>query len=321
MKKEKKKRTGFFDDAGVYGAVGQDMPTADSESDNNTAAGISKTGINGKSDVNLCCRNIGNSDAESNSDATACQSEIALVGDAAVLQNGEIAADTESRGRLKKALIGSAVLLGLLLLLAAIKFISGGEFLSTGGYIPSDWLESENSGLNTKLEFYPADWDTDIFTLEDYLELSPFSINYSDDGGTSFQKISAEEAFGSGGNGLKLVCDYLDAIRNAEIDKINAMFTEKYLEKSEGYSEKFPKQKIFDIEIIRYRYSNPEHDAADYDDYYFIVSYKIYRNDGLFRDDIDGESSLPQMVEVFVYDNGDVRINNIFDLPGFTGIV
>ena len=120
---------------------------------------------------------------------------------------------------------------------------------------------------------------------------------------------------------LKVTRPFTDRRLSPRWEKLNEMFTDKYFEENDSYSEKFPMQKIFDIEIIRYRYSNPEHYDAEFDDYYFIVSYKIYRNDGLFRDDIDGESSLPQMFEIFVYDNGEIKINNIFDLPGFTGVM
>ncbi len=237
-----------------------------------------------------------------------------------------VASETESEpekslsARQKAAVILLVVLVPVIMLVT-VRGLSGSSFLSTGGYIPSDWLQSEESGMNTKLEFYPADWETDILSSEEYLQLSPYSVNYSDDGGTSFQKISPDEAYSSGGKGLLFVFGYLDAVRKAEIEKLNGMFTDKYFEENDSYSEKFPMQKIFDIEIIRYRYSNPEHYDAEFDDYYFIVSYKIYRNDGLFRDDIDGESSLPQMFEIFVYDNGEIKINNIFDLPGFTGVM
>ena len=220
----------------------------------------------------------------------------------------------KNRARLKKIVAVIAVsLCGLIL----INFVLNSDIVKNANFGGN----SEDRGTQTKLYIYPADWETDIFTNERYLELKR-DVVYSPNG-VEFITLEKSEYYRYGGNGLLFITDYIDTIIAGDHEKLNDMFSEEYWKtrdedgnKREKYSA-FPQQKIFNVKIVKYSYSDPKYDTAAYDDHYYIVSYNIYRNDGLFRDDIDEYSELAQMITVLLDPEGNGQIANIIDLPGY----
>ena len=168
---------------------------------------------------------------------------------------------------------------------------------------------------------YPADWETDIFTNESYLALKR-DVVYSPNG-VEFITLDPSSYYRYGGSGLVFMMDYINTVIAGDHEKLNGMFSEEYWKmrdedgkKREKYSD-FPQQKLFNVKIVKYQYNDPMYNSAAYDDHYYIVSYNIYRNDGMFRDDIDEYSELAQMVTVLLDPDGNGQIINVIDLPGY----
>lgn len=218
-------------------------------------------------------------------------------------------------GQLKKQLllIGAiAVLLSAVLL--AVRYYYHTEAIKGTQYYPSSWTENVKPGREPVLKFYPPDWETDIMTVPEYLELIS-NILYSPD---DSQTIAVPEGqyLSMGGKGLNFMAEYINTVKAGDHEKLNSMFTDKYFEDNPRYND-FPQQKIFDVKIKKYPYHDQSYESKGIVDEYYVITYKIYHNDGLFRNDIDEESELAQLFEILIYDDGSVIIDNVIDLPGY----
>ncbi|MBQ9692558.1 MAG: hypothetical protein IJV70_05325 [Clostridia bacterium] len=218
-----------------------------------------------------------------------------------------------NRARLKKIV---AVVAAALCVMLIVNFVADLDIVKNAGY-----GDKEDKGNKTKLYIYPADWETDIFTNESYLALKR-DVVYSPNG-VEFITLDPSSYYRYGGSGLVFMMDYINTVIAGDHEKLNGMFSEEYWKtrdedgkKREKYSD-FPQQKLFNVKIVKYQYNDPMYNSAAYDDHYYIVSYNIYRNDGMFRDDIDEYSELAQMVTVLLDPDGNGQIINVIDLPGY----
>ena len=223
-------------------------------------------------------------------------------------------------GMKKKVAIVAAVLAALLaltLLLSNLDIVEDSEY--------DDWLE--NGGGRDSGEvifFYPADWTTDIFSLPLYLQKDRglWHGNYSD-ASIEAQYLEAEKGESSWaalGAEYGFFFRYFDAVTRGDHGALNAMFTDDYWEESERtpYAD-FPMQKLYDKRVYRFAYNDKNYQApSGYRVSYFLVSYKIMQNDGLFRDDLSSGSELPQLFRLLSASDGTVKIDLVRSLPGFS---
>ena len=209
-------------------------------------------------------------------------------------------------------------LLALGALIAAIIVISNMDFAEEGKYgLPEEML---GNGTPYTPDLRLPDWDTDIFTLEEYLDLQPDKIRYKA-GGEVFYLY--KDTVNTKGRGITFLNKYLNAVKSGDHEAVNSMYSADYLKK-DGVEkhEKFPMQKIFDISVELRNDIRLEEDEAlerSYDIYYFVLRYKILRNDGYFRDDIDQHYSSAQLVKVLIDDDGKGIIDDIWAIPAYTG--
>lgn len=181
-------------------------------------------------------------------------------------------------------------------------------------YVPDSWIQVDEGREDREIFLYTPDWETDINTLAGYKALVS-DIIFSPDGANAVA-VDKNTYVSVGGKGLKFMADYVDTVIGGDHEKLNSLFTEKYFEDHPKYSA-FPQQKLYDVRITQYKYHSPEYNYGDVNDLYYIISYKIYRNDGLFRDDIDDSCELPQLLKLLVYSDGTIKIDDVIDLPGY----
>ena len=196
--------------------------------------------------------------------------------------------------------------------IAAFIFTSAAYAL---GLFKDKYSESPDNGTGSGYveEFYycDPDYETDIFTIPEYLALDRM-IKYAPDSSQSYLIQNGNYA-AEGEPGLIVIGEYLNAAIAGNNEKINSLLTEGFLAEHKGH-ERFPAQKLFKIKIRNERVID-ERDG--YTVYYFTVSYRIFRNDGLFRKGVDEDRELAQIFEVFVYEDGSGKINLIKDRPGY----
>ncbi len=185
----------------------------------------------------------------------------------------------------KKLLIACAVILGLLLILTCASFIID--------YIEGNKSVTSNDGdREVDYNFYPADFEEDIFQNQDYSEL--FNEGFIDfKEGSVTLGITKDDAYKYGAD-TKLIFDMLDSIIYGDNDRYNQYFSSGYYQNHSEKSE-FTMQMLYDIKIERISSEKVETENGDYTKAIFTVEYKIYKNNGTFRRDI-GEGSKKQYI-------------------------
>ncbi|MCI8610889.1 MAG: hypothetical protein HFE66_03070 [Clostridiales bacterium] len=133
--------------------------------------------------------------------------------------------------------------------------------------------------------YYPIDYELDITTVKGYMELDR-DIHYKDGAETVMITNANLDFYGPD---VQFFKRYFDYAINGDYAAYNQLFTEYYYETNEPYYS-FTQQMIYDIEIEKLSVSESEKGVV----YAYNVAYKIYRNNGTFRNDIgsDGAKTL-----------------------------
>lgn len=138
--------------------------------------------------------------------------------------------------------------------------------------------------------FYEADYSLKLEEYEnyrDYLDLDRVlyykngnqTVGISDDEIDSYPDV------------IRFFRRYFDSIIDGNSEKYNSMFGEEYY-KTHGEKEKFTPQMIYDMTVEQLSTSSDD----GVSEYVFDVSYKIFENNGTFRDDIYSNASRTQRI-------------------------
>jgi hypothetical protein len=240
--------------------------------------------------------------------------EVEDVAPVPVKAEGEAEAAVSAEGK-KKFRIGAAIFASVLaVLLIGSLILSGMDFIKDSDY-NDDGLPEKETVPPIIFEIYDPDWETDIFTLDSYNVLNPHRIEYSDDGGITTTRVDPDRIEKVGGDKLVFLNSYFDAIKRGDHAAVNAMLSEAYIEENGEY-EPFPMQKLFNIKITRRYYNDPAFDNGKYEDYYFVVSFNIFRNDGMFRADCDDQYACRTVMRVLLDDEGNGKIDLVRNYYG-----
>ena len=146
--------------------------------------------------------------------------------------------------------------------------------------------------------FYEADYSKDIFLDEAYMSLD-HSIMYMEyDTGMTL----TEENHTTAGVASEFFYEYFDAIIKGDADRYRGMLTENYIDDFEPPAE-FTMQMLYDIEVNRVQTSwSEEYNGKTVTVYNYAVKYKIFENNGTFRNDIASNQSATQYYELYSYD-------------------
>ena len=221
---------------------------------------------------------------------------------------------------MKKKMI--ATLSVLLAALIALTVIANGDFLKkNNSYVDSEDTDDGNKNKKPR-DLYPADWETDIFTLKAYTDkdlyltygmLSSNTVIYS-------EKLSTRtECISRGNYPLALMYDYFDLLRHGDHEGINALFSDDYFdgEEKKPYTA-FPMQKIYDVLVCKFEYENEEFKQMEnVEATYYLVTYKIMENDGMFRYELDADTEIPQIFGILTYADGTSEIYLVLNLPDY----
>ena len=210
-------------------------------------------------------------------------------------------AKRETKAAKKKLLIAIAVILGVLLLLTGASYLI--DFIEQGK------LHTNVGEKEVNYNFYPADFEENIFENPDYLKLLDDGKIFIDfkEGGLTLG-IAPEDAY-KYGEDLKLMTDMLFAVINGNNDLYNGYFTDRYYE-SHSPKDEFTMQMLYNIKIERLSSGKTEaEDGSEYTKSVFTVEYRIFHNNGTFRRDI-GAGSKKQYITV-TNQGGEWRIDSI----------
>ena len=145
--------------------------------------------------------------------------------------------------------------------------------------------------------FWDPDWETDIFTLQRYLDKNRY-ITFKD-GGVSIMMIDGE--YDEYGVCVKFLADYIETLTKGDAESLNRYYSEAWLE-ANGRYEAFTMQKIYDAVIELIVSEDSVKNGMAVTQYVYKLSYKILENDGTFRSDVESDASRPQFF--YVLDDG-----------------
>ena len=194
------------------------------------------------------------------------------------------------RNRRKKALVKwlvtFAVIAALLVLL--IKLLP--SVLSPVGKAPVVTYGPERT-----IRFYEPAWDVAVEDREDYAEyreLYPSVSIWFNRGSTGYEYVGTNAA--SFTDAEQFVIKYIECIMSGDVEGYNALFADG----ANGRKDRFTAQLLYDVRV------NVVSDV-EYD-----VYYKIFHNDGTFRDDLSEGGSKGMRISL-TYSNREYQISDV----------
>lgn len=152
------------------------------------------------------------------------------------------------------------------------------------------------------------DWETDIFTLERYLEL-PRYLTYTE-GGYSETIVDIENSDYATDDVVCMMHSYFNALMHGDADKVNSFYTDDYFKENSRY-EKFTMQKIYDMEMEYITERDDNINGIPCTVYVYKVGYKILENDGTFRTDIQHDNAKIPLFYELVDTGYSVKISSV----------
>ena len=190
-------------------------------------------------------------------------------------------------------IVCAAVLVGIALLFGAVTLI---EHLSNR---PPKIPEYD-------FQFYPT-YRGDIMKYAPYLALDRQVYYCEDPSGNGLRTAVNEENMTDYNTKVLFLYLYFQTIIAGNSEAYNSYFNDTYYQTSQPL-EAFSPQMLYEMEII-YQGSEAQADGDTLVSY--RISYRIHRNDGSFRRDIDSDASRPQTVTLRVSADGDISIERL----------
>ena len=156
--------------------------------------------------------------------------------------------------------------------------------------------------------FYPANYEENIFDNSKYLELiSDEFIKYRDSSTNITLGINKDTAKNYGDE-IKFLVDMLYDIIDGDHESYNERFSSDYY-KTNTPKERFTMQMIYDVTITSVSSESVSDKSANYTKSVYCVEYKIYHNNGTFRRDI-GDGSKKQYITIS-NKSGEILIDSV----------
>ncbi len=206
----------------------------------------------------------------------------------------------DKKSKKKKMLCAIAVTVALAIVsVCLLEYQSIANFFaSLGDKGPTSMYSDRLNSYN----FYPTDYDLDVTAFPEYMEMDR-SLYYSIGGETiAVDKTSADRY----NPAVAFFLTYFDTAIAGDAETYNTFFTDKYYKTAKPY-EQFAPQMIYDMNVEQLSQTD---NADGTTTYAFNVWYKIYRNDGTFRNDIPSNASKTLYFEVIAGRDG-VKIDRI----------
>ncbi len=152
--------------------------------------------------------------------------------------------------------------------------------------------EKDGGELEIDYNFYPADFNENIFEDEKYIELTAGEFMRYHDMTTGIISGIDENNKSSFGKEAEFIVDMVNDIINGNHTAYNSRFSDIYYSEHSPKSE-FTMQKIYDVTISYV--SSEKSEDGNYTKFNYVLEYKIYENNGTFRKDI-GDGSKKQFI-------------------------
>lgn len=207
--------------------------------------------------------------------------------------------NTENKSKKAVAVIlifMAAVLLLSLIFLIIVPFFTGS-------------LKAPDKRSGGNITFYPADYEHNIFGDEEYMQ-EERRILYTEGGQSRFL---TEEEYNINDNPVLLfLSKYFEFLINGDAENLKACYSDRMV-KALDLPDAITMQRLYDINIEYISVADKVGKGGDeYYEYQYKIDYKIMRNDGTFRRDIESRSSKPQYF-VIKYNMDNIEITDVIN--------
>lgn len=151
--------------------------------------------------------------------------------------------------------------------------------------------------------FYPSDYDLDVTTVLEYMDLDR-GVHYTDG---NYTILVLDEEVKDYNAAVQFFVEYFKTLERGDVEAYNSYFTDNYYKYYEPY-ELFAPQMIYNINVEQLSETFADDGSTTWT---FNVSYMIYRNDGTFRNDIGSDASKKLYYELVSDKDGNVKVNYI----------
>lgn len=208
---------------------------------------------------------------------------------------------SERKSRDKR--IVKKIFLGITILIAAILLLLG--------ILACIDLLLEKEDLTPPLPpeaFFSADYTENIFEDEAYMRLNR-SVYYKQyDSG----EILTEENYEDLGTASEFFYHYFNNVISGNYNAYHKMLTETYLQDDE-VPDRFTMQMLYDIQVNQVQApGSATYKGEEVTVFFFEVKYKIFRNNGTFRNDVGSNQSTTQYYHLYSY-KGQLYLNSVQD--------
>ncbi|MBQ8818749.1 MAG: hypothetical protein IJZ83_09235 [Clostridia bacterium] len=172
-----------------------------------------------------------------------------------------------------------------------------------------DLIENnKNKEYEIDYNFYPADYEENIFEDEKYILLTKDGFISYCDSSTNITLGIDKEIAKNYGEEVDFLVDMIYDIINGDHESYNEKFSDSYY-KNNSPKNSFTMQKVYDVKITSISDEEVAEEAGNYTKSVYCVEYKIYHNNGTFRRDI-GDGSKKQYITL-TNASGELLIDSI----------
>ncbi len=170
--------------------------------------------------------------------------------------------------------------------------------LYVAAYALAERLAKDEEYAAPTFSFYEADYDLDIFSLKEYLDLDrQFYFTDPATGRTTGIPDMDTSSLGEYSAPVDTVFEYLNCAINGDADGLNALFSENYLSEN-GKKADFTMQQLYNISVTAESSETKTENGVGVKSYTFSVEYTIRMNNGTFRNDVGSSGSKAEHVTV-----------------------
>ncbi len=156
--------------------------------------------------------------------------------------------------------------------------------------------------------FYPADYNSDIMSEEEYLALDR-CIMYSD--GAVTWEISNDTSENPSGNTQAFLIKYIKALVAGDGALIGSMYSKQIIKELE-IPEQITEQRIYEAVFTELSCTEVIENGEKFLRYEIKAEYKIQKNDGVFRDDLPSDAVKAQVL-IIDEKNTSTTINGVIE--------
>lgn len=165
----------------------------------------------------------------------------------------------------------------------------------------------ETEELGEQKQYYVPNYEEDIFQNKAYMSFQR-DLLYGAMGVE--QLFNFEKDYESADHECQFFLDYFHTVIAGDYEKLPEFYVEEYFEKE----PKFTMQMIYDPYVLFHSTSIEKIDDADVTLLNYHVEYKIFKNNGTFREGVSSNTAIPQIYQIYKTENGSYKIYRILDV-------